>query len=149
MSFLSTGGGSALGTGSWTSFDPSWDADTSAPSLGNGTEVARYVQLGNVVIVHIHYVMGSTTTFGSGDWFWTLPVTPATGFASGDSIVCNIEAKDQGTNRKFANLVRKDADGSTTIRAMDVSANAEYTSAVPFTWTTNDQLTITAIYEAA
>jgi hypothetical protein len=79
----------------WTNWKPSWTAVTSNPSLGNGTLVAAYKQVGYggaTVHVRMRLRAGSTTTFGSGLWSFTLPsalvpiaVQTLHGFAGSDT----------------------------------------------------------------
>lgn len=62
--------------GAWNSYSPTWGVTSGAlPSLGNGTLVGRYQQVGKTVTVAIKLTMGSTTTYGGGQWTLTLPVT--------------------------------------------------------------------------
>lgn len=67
-----------LNTGAWTTYTPTWGAVTTAPALGNGTIAGRYCIMGKTAHVRITLVTGSTTTFGTGAWTWTLPgaITP-------------------------------------------------------------------------
>lgn len=55
-------------------YTPTWGASGSAPSLGNGAIYGRYVQVADKEYrVHIGLKMGSTTTYGSGGWTFSLP----------------------------------------------------------------------------
>ncbi|MGA4941785.1 hypothetical protein [Streptomyces cinereoruber] len=60
----------------WTTYTPAWTAST-APSIGNGTLIGRYKTIGKLCTVQIEIVMGTTTTFGTGIWFFSLPFTAA------------------------------------------------------------------------
>ena len=57
----------------WTSYTPTWASSGTAPSLGNGTLQGLYLQVGKLVHVLINFKAGSTTTFGTGAWSFTLP----------------------------------------------------------------------------
>ncbi|MGK5728185.1 hypothetical protein [Streptomyces sp. URMC 124] len=70
----------------WKSFTPVWGAENGAqPTLGNGTLTCRYLDLGSVVHFRTELVIGSTTSWGgtgqNGQWFVTLPVPCASGWA--------------------------------------------------------------------
>lgn len=54
----------------------SWTAATTNPSLGNGTLTGNYFKLGRYVWVNISLKFGSTTTAGTGTWYFTVPTTP-------------------------------------------------------------------------
>jgi hypothetical protein len=67
--------------GAWTPYTPVWTASTN-PVLGNGTIIGRYMKFGRTVVCHINLVMGSTTTYGSGSYNFSLPFTSANAGAS-------------------------------------------------------------------
>jgi len=54
-------------------YTPAWTATVTNPVLGNGTIVGTYNVSGAVVDVHILLTPGSTTTFGSGSYRFSLP----------------------------------------------------------------------------
>ncbi|WP_275558478.1 hypothetical protein [Streptomyces sp. 5-6(2022)] len=54
-------------------YTPTWTADTTNPSLGNGSLVGRYWRYGTNVVGSINLTVGSSTTLGSGNYFWQLP----------------------------------------------------------------------------
>lgn len=56
-------------------FTPTWSAAT-PPALGNGTLVGYYWREQNTVHYQIRLDMGSTTTYGTGVWTFTLPLSP-------------------------------------------------------------------------
>ena len=60
------------GGASWSSYVPTIGGGF---SIGNGTQVARYLQSDKIVYVKIDITTGSTTTIGNGLTF-TLPSTP-------------------------------------------------------------------------
>ena len=70
--------------GVWTAYTPTWAAAGTAVSLGNGTIGGRYIQIGNTVIFFINLSFGTTTTYGTGRWSLTIPVT-----SSGQGLVGN------------------------------------------------------------
>jgi hypothetical protein len=63
--------------GTWTSYTPTWTASTTNPTLGNGTLIGRYQKTGRTVVCHINLVTGSSTTYGSGNYSFALPVAAA------------------------------------------------------------------------
>lgn len=58
----------------WTLYTPVWTASVSPPAIGNGIMNGRYYKIGRLVVGNIDIQFGSTTTYGSGQWFWSLPV---------------------------------------------------------------------------
>lgn len=66
-----------------SSFTPVWSTTSGAhtPSLGNGTSLFRYSQIGSLVFFSWDLTFGTTTNFNSGtttdNWQWTVPVAMA------------------------------------------------------------------------
>lgn len=71
------GSGTNFNTSAWVTYTPTWQANTTAPVLGNGTLTGRYQRIGRTILLHINLIPGSTTTFGSGGYFFNLPFTSA------------------------------------------------------------------------
>jgi hypothetical protein len=70
--------------GAWTDYSSSivWGAESgTAPAIGNGTIVARYLKVGRSVDYMFIITMGSTTTYGDGggaaNYYFSLPAAPA------------------------------------------------------------------------
>lgn len=61
--------------GVWTAYTPTWTSTGTAPVLNNGSFAARYCQIGKMVFVAFLLTPGSTTTFGTGTYSFSLPVT--------------------------------------------------------------------------
>lgn len=61
--------------GAWHAFTPVWASTANPqPVLGNGTFRCRYTQIGKTVIYQFNQTMGTTTTYGTNNWQWSLPV---------------------------------------------------------------------------
>lgn len=63
-----------VASGAWSTYSPTWTAASTNPAIGNGTIAGRYVQVGKTVHFRVVITMGSTTTYGTGQWSVTLPV---------------------------------------------------------------------------
>lgn len=64
----------------WTSYTPQWTASTTNPSIGNGTISGKY-RYASLQVIELAVIIrpGSTTTFGSGQYRISLPVTAPAG----------------------------------------------------------------------
>jgi len=62
-------------------YTPAWTAAGTNPVVGDGVFTAKYSRKGEQVTVNLYLLMGSTTTFGTGYYFFSLP------FLSADSTV--------------------------------------------------------------
>jgi hypothetical protein len=67
----------------WTAYTPLWTGSTTNPVIGNGTLAGRYALIGKTVHFIVFTLTGSTTTYGSGYWIWTLPLAVSAVPASG------------------------------------------------------------------
>ena len=59
--------------GAWTSYTPVWTSSGTAPSIGNGSIVGAYRRVGDSMELAVYLTMGSTSTFGSGNWQFSIP----------------------------------------------------------------------------
>ena len=126
----------------WTSFTPTWTTDGTAPSLGNGVSNGEYVQVGKTVIARADVTFGSTTTFGTGEFRFALPVAASSGIQHVGSAVI----LDSGTTRYTASAFV--LSGGTYVNIVVGSSN--YIGlGVPITWATSDSVTWAITYEAA
>jgi hypothetical protein len=147
---LITGSGTSLGA--WTAYTPTLGGTGWA--LGNGTAVGIYCQIGKVVQLKIQVQFGSTSTYGVSPNALTLTV-PVTASGSGgptSTVTQSATLLDQGVGyfqggTRFANLnaieMRYAFVSGTNITWVPIS------NVAPFTWTTNDQISINLTYEAA
>lgn len=70
-------------SGAWTPYTPVWTSTgATSPVVGNGVLKGRYAKHGRTVVCHIEFDTGTTTTPGTGDYRFSLPVQAANlGFA--------------------------------------------------------------------
>ncbi|WP_406730886.1 hypothetical protein [Streptomyces sp. NBC_01794] len=59
----------------WTTYTPTWAGGS--PVIGNGTLTGRHMKVGRTCHVAVKQQNGSTTTYGSGGYTWTLPFAAA------------------------------------------------------------------------
>lgn len=128
----------------WTSYTVTWGGTTTNPTLGNGTLTGRYLQAGKLVIYSIQLTIGSTTTFGSGTYTFTLPVAARS--ASPRLPIGDVACYD--TSAATARLGDCDTFSTTTVAAF-TNDNVRVTNAAPFAWATGDTIAIQGMYEAA
>lgn len=125
----------------WTSYTPTWTSSGTAPSLGNGTITGRYMRIGNLVTVQLNLTMGSTTTFGTGVYFFSIPLTAESpiSFNSCGTGWC------LDTGVKECSVVAKLENGGTTFRLSPTYDSGGSFGNVgntnPFTWANGDVLT--------
>ena len=138
--------GALAGALSPQAYVPSWTGSGSNPAIGDGTLAGLYFQVGEIVIVSINVVAGSTTTFGSGTYNLSLPV-PA---VAGSRWALSALVTDAGTQHYAGTAI---INGGSTFEVIAVGSNstgpAPWTSTVPFTFGSTDRAVITGCYAAA
>jgi hypothetical protein len=129
--------------GTYTAYTPTFTNFT----LGNGTAVGRYLQIGKTVFVEIKVTLGSTSSMGTDPYVF-LPVNCNMVYGMQGSAVI----QDYGTVEYVCGAANPYAD---SLRLFLVGAGGTYANygivnaTSPMTWTTNDNFTIRATYEAA
>ncbi len=120
-------------------------------TVGNGTVVAQWAQIGRLVAVFFTLTFGSTTAI-SGNVTLTPPVTPATSTANSARGLAIMNDDDGGATGRKIGFARV----TTTVivpHAIDTSgayaASVNLSSTVPFTWATDDVLMVQALYRSS
>ena len=136
--WVTVGGASAT----WTSFTPT----RSNITVGNGTEVAKYIKNGKDVDVFYSLTLGSTSSIGSTPSIVTPTTSVQSPFYAG---ICMFQDTGSGTYMGSALII-----GSTVypqaLGSAGTYVNAANPSAtIPFTWTNTDVLTMQFSYEEA
>lgn len=127
--------------GSWINYTPAWTSTGTAPALGNGSLLGRYYLLGQLCYFQLYFGVGSTTTFGTGTYSWSLPFA----VSSALNQVASGLAYDSSATNGYACTAALNS-GSSTFNVYG-PPSAPFTSAVPFTWANPDQMRISGVYE--
>jgi hypothetical protein len=131
--------------GTWTAWTPTWTAVTTNPVLGNGTFTARYLKIGRTCQVNMELNTGSTTTYGSGAWIFSLPFTAASSVGLRAGV-----AHAVGTIRAAGHaLVASTTTFQCYFPASSTVSNLNNCGAAnPFTWAAANILRTSLIFEA-
>jgi hypothetical protein len=145
----SVGGGANLGeikpyVMGWTSecgsYTPTPRATTTDPTLGNGTLMGSYCKRGPFCKVQIYFVLGSTSSAGSGTWYFPLPFA-ANPLAPGATVgVAKI------TNAGVANYVGMAYIDSSGYIRVAIDAGGDVAATNPFGFGTSDYIVIDIEY---
>ena len=119
-------------------------------TLGNGTATYAYTRVNKLVFVKGTITFGSTSAF-TGTPTFTFPVTATAQYANQNSLG-DVFILDSGT-AGYRGLCTSE---STTVFSLAVgnlfggwTTTTGLSATVPMTWTTNDSVRFTLIYEAA
>lgn len=144
---LGSGSGSA-----WTTYTPTWSSTGTSPSLGNGTLFGEYTRNGDDCTAHGNLLMGSTTTYGTGEWRFLLPFPAATLAHADFHWTGSADALDRGT-AWHSGVARVASAASHVMILSPTTASGgtptEWNSGRPFTWVTNDVLSWQVTYRIA
>lgn len=125
---------------------PVWASSGTQPVLGNGTLTSQVIRQGKVLAVDIYLTFGSTTTAGTGDWYFTLP-SPFAAFTAANTVVGVARILDTGTSwligTAWMNAGSNRIYGSTSASSSQIGAGA------PITWATGDTLLLHVEFEMA
>jgi hypothetical protein len=136
----------STGLGAWTPYTPSWTAATTNPVIGNGTIVGEYMKTGRKVDFKIRIGMGSTTTYGVGAYFWSLPVN-ANGNMIG-AVMGWAACLDASASRRFVKFPL--VASANTIQVQDADSSLGFVApAYPMTWAVSDSFTVFGSFESA
>lgn len=139
----------AIASEAWAFYTPIWTASGTQPVIGNGAITGRYTKIGRTVIGVITVLFGSTTTFGTGVYYWSPPVAfspswPAWG------LVGVYKAYNGGSNinaiLRHNNAGAFQASYSATWPA---GAETHVSQTLPWTWVNGNNMDMTFTYEAA
>jgi hypothetical protein len=119
----------------WTPYTPSWTASTTNPVLGNGVLAGQYIKWGRTCTATVILTMGSTTTYGSGNYLFTLP------FSAAAATVSYLGVARLGTSRIWLGHVVV-ASGSNLV-TVTFDTNATDTRGTNWTGTVPDPLAAT------
>ncbi len=137
--------------GKWQAYTPTWTAGTTNPSIGNGTLTGRYIVIGKLCTYVLGLVMGSTTTYGSGNWAFSLPINAVN--TAGINFYGVAHLRNVGI-ANYERIAQISPSISTTVINMFTdptpgSNSANISATVPFTWDEDDAFGFEITYEIA
>ena len=125
-----------------------WTAASVNPAINNGTIQGYYKLVGKTCFVRGNVAMGSTTTFGTGEWYISMPFTAS----NADSILMSANLLDNTTAwyNATVNGARAGFNYKAPIQYQAVGGTADsITPTAPFTWTNSDRFIWNGSYEIA
>ena len=117
----------------------SWTGSVSNPAIGNGSLTGLYTRTGRFVTAQVDLEIGTTTTMGSGTWFFSLPLLEA-----GNAIVSTGCGYVQSAGTVYP-AVPIDLAGSQKVQVMANGGNI--TNAAPGAWAAGDFVRFTIVYQ--
>lgn len=136
----------------WTAYTPVWTATGTAPVIGNGTITGKSFKIGKYCTFSMRMTAGTTTTFGTGAWIFSLPYATT---ASQDQFSAMAYMVDSSGPASYPGMT---AITDTTHFAVNFSRVTGVGNPIihinvnvydPFIWASGDYIAITGTYEAA
>jgi hypothetical protein len=127
----------------WETYTPAWTSSGVAPAIGNGTISGNWARINKIAFVNIFVVMGSTTTYGNGNYRFSVPSGVT---ISGNQTHCGTTLMyDASAGYPAAVGINTRITGST----VDISpiGSVAVTNLLPFTWANADQIRFMLIYQ--
>jgi len=131
----------------WVSYSPAWTSSGTAPAIVNGTLTGASMRVGNTVFFRIRWVAGSSTTFGTGNYFFSLPYT-SVALGSFDIAVGSGVLIDVSLQVRYRVTVSLPTTTTLWINVGDNNPGVMQATA-PVTWASGDSLNIFGCYEVA
>ena len=132
----------------WSSYTVTWTTNGTQPAIGNGTLTGYYLKIGKNVYFRIKLTGGTTTTWGTGEFIFSLPVNAASDFT--DTAIGNFRLRISAGNNyigivyiKTSSTVSCMVQDSTTGKGTGVGNGA------PTGWTSGSYIYLSGVYEAA
>lgn len=132
----------------WVAYTPTWASTGTAPALGNGSLLASYNRVGKTVHVRMTFIPGSSTTFGTGTYTFTVPFNAD----SSPALTTVFQAQLNGTARWGGQAVLSPGALSFSVYLPTSATDPRLvamTNAVPETFASGSSLRVTGFYETA
>lgn len=128
----------------WTTYTPAWTSSGTAPAIGNGILTGKYRRAANsdLVVVTGEWQAGSTTTFGTGLYSFSVPFAAVLS-ANNAGGIGSCYLLDSGT----ADRPGGTRWNSTTTIGLLSGATGDVGQTTPWTWANGDRMHWTITYQ--
>lgn len=143
--------GADIASEAWNTYTPVWTASGVAPALNNGILFGRYTRIGRTIHGILYLAIGTTTTVGTGVYYWSLPVVGQGAFVWQAIGV----AKGWGNGPSFSELARIFGDSAnnkvvvTYSNPAPAGGETQVGQGTPWNWLAGMDLSLCFTYEAA
>ena len=129
----------------WETWTPTWTGSTTNPAIGNGFIGGSYCRINKTVIADGYIIAGSTTTYGTGTYRISVPISP---MVSTNGLVGYATIFDASAG--YISYSGVASQVSTTLVEFRLGAASNiFAPTVPVTMANSDQFRFQIIYQAA
>lgn len=129
----------------WTAYTPTWSSTGTQPAIGNGTLIGAYQRIGRTIYLRIRLVPGTTTTFGTGVYFISVPFTSG----AGDGQLLTALLFDTSGASFYAHTGYLPTGSSSVQFPRGNGTTDQFGPTIPVTLATGDVFNVSGAYEAA
>lgn len=134
-------------TGNIASYAPTWASSGTQPTLGNGTLAGFYYIVRDMVWIDVDLRIGSTTTLGTGEWFFSAPVLTYAYLIANPLPLGLCAVLDDSTTRYYSGWsYYGSSTGGIGIYGLTTASVKPYDSRIsdvePIAWAVNDRVRI-------
>jgi hypothetical protein len=126
-------------------YTPAWTSSGTNPAIGNGTIAGKYICIGGKFVdFSVVITMGSSTTYGTGTYFVSLPFEhDGAGFGNIRVLVRDASA---GGTPVYAGIAYPSTSTTVVLATSDVAPTAGITATAPITLATSDVIWVAGSY---
>lgn len=125
-------------------YNVTWDAETTSPSIGNGTLSGKYRRVGTLVLLNIRLVIGTTTNQGTGAWNFDTPfAVDASSYWAGAAAGFNDSSQNWWAG---ASMIEGSGASAGKVIAIIGTNVLRARSGTPFIWDDNSSLFMSLWY---
>lgn len=123
---------------------PAWASGGTQPAVGDGLLAGQYVIRDRLCFVRFKFVAGASSTYGTGVYTWSLPLTARTTTNLTYGLYGYLY--DNNTTTMYIANGNITSGGSTVASMQSHGSTSPAASTVPFTWATSDQFSFQGEY---
>jgi hypothetical protein len=132
----------------WESYTPAWTSNGTAPAIGNGVLTGTYGRINKTVFGQIFMKTGSTSTYGTGTYRFSLPPIASTGLNSFSTVGYGYVLDVSAANVTTVILTRSGNTDRVDLRFTG-GGFGELTATAPYTFANGDEFHLSFFYQAA
>ena len=126
--------------GAAIAFSTTWAGSVTNPAIGNGTLAALYHVVDRMVHFSVSMTAGTTTTFGTGFWTFSVPIA-----LGGSDLPGVARAVDTGV-LNYPGIVT--FASATTLNMLDDNTGVQWSVSTPFAWGSTDVGIVSIWYQS-
>lgn len=123
----------------WQTYTPTWNGAITNPVLGSGSLLGFWRRVGDSMQIKIYLDTGTTSTYGSGNWYFSIPSGYSIDSTKGSNpntsdVFGTWTAVNSSTNRFAGQVSEFNSTNIIALATPDTGSPNSVNPTVPFTW---------------